>query len=76
VLAIRYDWRNNSVLFVHNLSSIPTEVTIDANAKIDGQLVQSPVGRSLHSPIPPAAIAYYSNPSATAGSASAASITS
>jgi maltose alpha-D-glucosyltransferase / alpha-amylase len=26
VLAIRYDWRNNSVLFVHNLSAVPTEV--------------------------------------------------
>jgi maltose alpha-D-glucosyltransferase/alpha-amylase len=27
VLAIRYDWRNNSVLFVHNLASTPREVT-------------------------------------------------
>ena len=26
VLAIRYDWRNNSVLFVHNLDAIPREV--------------------------------------------------
>src|SRR5262245_20165329 len=26
VLAIRYDWRNNSVLFVHNLSESPREV--------------------------------------------------
>jgi maltose alpha-D-glucosyltransferase / alpha-amylase len=26
VLAIRYDWRNNSVLFLHNLASIPREV--------------------------------------------------
>ncbi len=26
VLAMRYDWRNNSVLFVHNLASIPREV--------------------------------------------------
>jgi maltose alpha-D-glucosyltransferase/alpha-amylase len=26
VLAIRYDWRNNSVLFVHNLSDAPREV--------------------------------------------------
>jgi maltose alpha-D-glucosyltransferase / alpha-amylase len=26
VLAIRYDWRNNSVLFVHNLDAIPKEV--------------------------------------------------
>ena len=27
VLAIRYDWRNNSVLFVHNLSDAPQEIT-------------------------------------------------
>ena len=27
VLAIRYDWRNNSVLFVHNLAATPREVT-------------------------------------------------
>jgi maltose alpha-D-glucosyltransferase/alpha-amylase len=26
VLAMRYDWRNNSVLFVHNLSGSPREV--------------------------------------------------
>ncbi|HEX9453577.1 MAG TPA: alpha-amylase family protein [Candidatus Binatia bacterium] len=26
VLAMRYDWRNNSVLFVHNLAAIPREV--------------------------------------------------
>jgi maltose alpha-D-glucosyltransferase/alpha-amylase len=26
VLVIRYDWRNNSVLFVHNLASTPREV--------------------------------------------------
>jgi maltose alpha-D-glucosyltransferase/alpha-amylase len=27
VLAIRYDWRNNSALFVHNLSATPREVS-------------------------------------------------
>ncbi|MET4071338.1 glycosidase [Bradyrhizobium sp. S3.2.6] len=27
VLAIRYDWRNNSVLFVHNLDEAPREVS-------------------------------------------------
>lgn len=30
VLAIRYDWRNNSVVFVHNLSAIPNEISFDA----------------------------------------------
>jgi maltose alpha-D-glucosyltransferase / alpha-amylase len=39
VLAMRYDWRNNSVLFVHNLSPIPTEIKFGAGAKVDGQLV-------------------------------------
>jgi maltose alpha-D-glucosyltransferase / alpha-amylase len=29
VLAIRYDWRNNSVLFVHNLSASPREVRFE-----------------------------------------------
>ena len=29
MLAIRYDWRNNSVVFVHNLSGIPREITLD-----------------------------------------------
>ncbi len=38
VLALRYDWRNNSVLFVHNLSPIPTEVKFRTGAKVDGQL--------------------------------------
>jgi maltose alpha-D-glucosyltransferase/alpha-amylase len=29
ILAMRYDWRNNSVLFLHNLSPIPHEARID-----------------------------------------------
>jgi maltose alpha-D-glucosyltransferase/alpha-amylase len=29
VLAIRYDWRNNSVVFVHNLAATPREITYD-----------------------------------------------
>jgi maltose alpha-D-glucosyltransferase / alpha-amylase len=28
ILAVRYDWRNNSVLFVHNLDEKPREVTL------------------------------------------------
>jgi maltose alpha-D-glucosyltransferase / alpha-amylase len=39
VLAMRYDWRNNSVLVVHNFSAIPTEVKFAADAKFDVQLV-------------------------------------
>jgi maltose alpha-D-glucosyltransferase / alpha-amylase len=30
VLAIRYDWRNNSVLVVHNLAAAPREISLDA----------------------------------------------
>jgi maltose alpha-D-glucosyltransferase/alpha-amylase len=29
VLVIRYDWRNNSVVFVHNLTGVPREVGFD-----------------------------------------------
>jgi maltose alpha-D-glucosyltransferase/alpha-amylase len=29
VLAMRYDWRNNSVLFLHNLAATPREITFD-----------------------------------------------
>ena len=28
VLAVRYDWRNNSTLFVHNLSAAPREIVL------------------------------------------------
>jgi maltose alpha-D-glucosyltransferase / alpha-amylase len=40
VLAIRYDWRNNSALFVHNLGSKPREISISAGVAGDaGQLL-------------------------------------
>src|SRR5947208_13313520 len=29
VLALRYDWRNNSVLFLHNLHEQPREILVD-----------------------------------------------
>jgi maltose alpha-D-glucosyltransferase/alpha-amylase len=32
VLVIRYDWRNNSVLFVHNLDAQPREIEFSAGA--------------------------------------------
>jgi maltose alpha-D-glucosyltransferase/alpha-amylase len=34
VLIIRYDWRNNSVLFVHNLDSKPHEIRF--RVRVDG----------------------------------------
>src|SRR5690349_5002931 len=33
VFAIRYDWRNNSVLFVHNLDATPKEVTFSTGLR-------------------------------------------
>ncbi|MGJ4949517.1 alpha-amylase family protein [Bradyrhizobium sp. HKCCYLS20291] len=35
VLIMRYDWRNNSVLFVHNLDEKPREITFDAGLSDD-----------------------------------------
>ena len=32
VLIMRYDWRNNSVLFVHNLSAVPREVSFSVTS--------------------------------------------
>jgi len=39
VLALRYDWRNNSVLFVHNLDSKPREIRFSAAAGDAGALL-------------------------------------
>ena len=41
ILALRYDWRNNAVLFVHNLHGTPQEVRFDPGARgsHDGLLV-------------------------------------
>jgi maltose alpha-D-glucosyltransferase/alpha-amylase len=36
VLVMRYDWRNNSVLFVHNLDSTPREVTFTSGLENAG----------------------------------------
>ena len=33
VLALRYDWRNNSVLFVHNLGAAPREIRLHPGAE-------------------------------------------
>jgi len=33
VLAVRYDWRNNSTLFVHNLSAAPREIVLRPGAE-------------------------------------------
>ena len=35
IFAIRYDWRNNSVLFVHNLDGIPREIAFSTGLSSD-----------------------------------------
>ena len=45
VLAIRYDWRNNSVLFLHNLSDTPREVAFAAGLpEPEGRLLVNLLG--------------------------------
>jgi maltose alpha-D-glucosyltransferase/alpha-amylase len=39
VLALRYDWRNNSVLVVHNLSARPLEITLDPGVEAGRSLI-------------------------------------
>jgi maltose alpha-D-glucosyltransferase/alpha-amylase len=37
---MRYDWRNNSVIFVHNLSAVPREITFSSGLeKTAGELL-------------------------------------
>ena len=33
VLAVRYDWRNNSVVFIHNLDATPCEARFEVGAE-------------------------------------------
>jgi maltose alpha-D-glucosyltransferase/alpha-amylase len=35
VLVVRYDWRNNSVLFLHNFASEPREIEFSTGLKHD-----------------------------------------
>ena len=40
VLALRYDWRNNSVLFLHNLHEQPREILVDPGVnRAEGKLL-------------------------------------
>jgi maltose alpha-D-glucosyltransferase / alpha-amylase len=39
ILVMRYDWRNNSVLFVHNFSATPHEVTFSVGEGEHGRLL-------------------------------------
>jgi maltose alpha-D-glucosyltransferase/alpha-amylase len=44
VLALRYDWRNNSVLFLHNLSVEPKEVAFNTGLEDKGNLLVNLLG--------------------------------
>jgi maltose alpha-D-glucosyltransferase/alpha-amylase len=39
ILVMRYDWRNNSVLFVHNLDARPREIVFSAGVGAAGRLL-------------------------------------
>jgi len=39
VLAMRYDWRNNSVVFLHNLHAEPRELLLDVERGEEGKLL-------------------------------------
>ncbi|MDQ6809687.1 MAG: alpha-amylase family protein [Verrucomicrobiota bacterium] len=39
VLALRYDWRNNSVVFVHNFHGEPREILLDVGVGEEGNLL-------------------------------------
>lgn len=39
VLAVRYDWRNNAVIVIHNLGAAPLEVRLDGGAGEDARHV-------------------------------------
>ena len=75
VLVIRYDWRNNSVLFVHNLDEKPREVSFAVGlARRSRQAAgQSADGRPQPRRRARQAHAAAGRPTATAGIASAAS---
>ena len=49
VLAIRYDWRNNSVLVVHNLSATPREVWLKLDPEGSGCLANLLSGENSNS---------------------------
>ena len=44
VLALRYDWRNNSVLILHNLHEEPREILLDVGKGEEGHLLTNLLG--------------------------------
>jgi maltose alpha-D-glucosyltransferase/alpha-amylase len=39
VLVLRYDWRNNAVLVIHNLAPAPLEIRLDLKSGTEGDLI-------------------------------------
>ena len=72
-LAIRYDWRNNSVLFVHNLGAEPREISFSTGLRRGWRDCSSICFRGSQPPASTAIIVFVSKPMAIAGIASAAS---
>ena len=72
VLAMRYDWRNNSVLCMHNLSAEPQEVILSIHAEgEDSSTLVNLLSEDHSYPEKPAAsTAFFLNLTATAGSES------
>ena len=48
VLALRYDWRNNSVVVVHNLTAVPREVSFAVGVENSDCLVEPALRRQQH----------------------------
>ncbi|WP_337267151.1 alpha-amylase family protein [Oryzifoliimicrobium ureilyticus] len=44
VLAVRYDWRNNSVVVVHNLEAGPVEISLDPRIGDEGRFLIDIIG--------------------------------
>jgi maltose alpha-D-glucosyltransferase/alpha-amylase len=44
VLAVRYDWRNNSVLLLHNFHEEPREITLDVGLGEKGRVLTNLLG--------------------------------
>ena len=78
VLVIRYDWRNNSVLFVHNLDDKPREIVVRGRASRRGRRApgQSVDRKTTAAPTSAAGTRCCWRPTAIAGTASAGSIIS
>src|SRR5262249_28496504 len=77
VLVMRYDWRNNWVLFVHNLDAKPREVTFSVGLDKEHAEESKPSSiswaRSTAAPTRTASIGWWSKVTAIVASASAGS---